>query len=464
MKKFILLVIAVLTISTLAQAEETYVVKANESLALIAKRYGLTWQELWRANPEISDPTLIRTGQKIRIPEAGVFLWKNPGGDPFGKRDFRKAINMFSLPDTVKADLIAQVKNQEGEDYYISHGDSFCQMVFDDYRLVNNVVAAWSDSVFYGAKKYSCRTDSLIYYLIAPRICNNWAWWQEKIAVEEVKEEEVEEAEEESLLPMFAKPPEAGRVFVRKNETYLWAGHYFPLRGQGGSNYYGGKSNFFFSTKGAFLGRLHFGIGTVANGWQGRSKNGFDYEGYRVTVGPVMDMTRKGFRFTSSIQYGQQHDQGRDGKGYKAEQETDIIYLALTLDSYGDGSQLYKSRRFESWLDFNFDVSHKKESYWLGYLIPASSDRAGNKTSGSFGGRLYFGRLKNLKTGLVAKANYAWEDNSITSVAGFVVSSGEDIAKFGLEFKNTSNSKYSDANGNSIAITFDLEPQKRIFR
>lgn len=475
MKKSILMLLVALTISTLAQAEETYIVKANGSLAQIAKKYGLTWQQILAANPEISDPTLIRTGQELRIPEAGVFLWKNPGGDPFGKKDFRKAIKMFSLPDSVKANLIAQVESGEAENknYYINQGDCFSQMVFDNYRLVNNVVAAWPDSTAYGAKRYSCQTDSLVYYLIAPRICNNWAWWQEKVvapkAVEVKKVVEVEKEKKPTPpvvkpTPPLAKPPEAGRPFVRRSETYLWTGHYFPLRGAGGGNYYGGKSNFFFSTKGAFLGKFHLGVGAIANGWEGRSGSGFSYEGYRITVGPVLDMTRAGFRFTSSAQYGQQHDQGRDGKGYRAEQATDIVYSGLTFDSYGDGSQLYKSRRFESWLDFNIDVGHEKDSRWLSYPIPESSDPAGNKSSASFGGRFYLGHLKSFKTGLVTKANYAWEDGGITSIVGFVVSSGEDIAKVGVEFKNTSSSKYSDANGNSIGVTLDFEPQKRILK
>ena len=92
------------------------------------------------------------------------------------------------------------------------------------------------------------------------------------------------------------------------------------------------------------------------------------------------------------------------------------------------------------------------------------NDPAGNKGSANFGSRWYFGSLDGFKTGLVVKSSYAYEDDGITSVIGFVIGSKEDIGKLGLEFKNTSNSEYNDANGNSIAITFDLEPQKRIFK
>ncbi|MDD5031632.1 MAG: LysM domain-containing protein [Patescibacteria group bacterium] len=476
MKKFVLIILVAMAVSALAQAEETYMVKANETLAQIAKKYGLTWQQILAANPEISDPTLLRTGQELRIPEvpeAGVFLWKNPGGDPFGKRDFRKAIKMFSLPGSVKAFLIARVERGDSEDYYLAKGERFCQMVFNNYRLVNNVVAAWPDStVYYEAKRYSCQVGDSVYYLIAPTICNNWAWWKEKIPDKPVfkkpdkpKEPKLETKKPPASPPSLVPPEKKDEsVFVRRHETYLWAGHYFPLQGAGGSNYYGGKSNFYFSTKGAFLTNIHFGIGGIANGWQGKTGSGFSYDGYRATVGPVLDMTMKNYRFTSSLQLGRQHDQGRDGKGYKAEQDDSILYFGLTADSYGNGAEIFKERRFETWLDFIFDVGHSKKSWWANSRIPRRNDPAGNKGSVNFGSRYYLWDLDGFKSGIVAKSSYAYEDYGITSIVGFCIGSKEDIFKFGVEFKNTRNSKFRDANGNSIGVTLDFEPQKKFFR
>lgn len=44
-----------------------YVVKAGDSLSAIAKKYGISLNELIKRNPQITNPNLIRVGQKIRI-------------------------------------------------------------------------------------------------------------------------------------------------------------------------------------------------------------------------------------------------------------------------------------------------------------------------------------------------------------------------------------------------------------
>ena len=48
---------------------EEYLVKAGDSLSKIANQYGTTWQELANINPNISNPNLIYTGNKINIPK-----------------------------------------------------------------------------------------------------------------------------------------------------------------------------------------------------------------------------------------------------------------------------------------------------------------------------------------------------------------------------------------------------------
>ncbi|SHK49754.1 SafA/ExsA family spore coat assembly protein [Thermocrinis minervae] len=46
----------------------TYTVQPGDTLSKIAKRYGLSLDELIKANPGIKDPNLIYPGQKIKIP------------------------------------------------------------------------------------------------------------------------------------------------------------------------------------------------------------------------------------------------------------------------------------------------------------------------------------------------------------------------------------------------------------
>ena len=46
-----------------------YIVKRKDNLTKIARKYKMTWQELYRKNKEIigSNPNLIRVGQKLLI-------------------------------------------------------------------------------------------------------------------------------------------------------------------------------------------------------------------------------------------------------------------------------------------------------------------------------------------------------------------------------------------------------------
>ena len=55
--------------SSTASSEIVHVVKIRETLSKIAKEYGTTYQELAKYN-NIANPSLIRVGQKIKIPSA----------------------------------------------------------------------------------------------------------------------------------------------------------------------------------------------------------------------------------------------------------------------------------------------------------------------------------------------------------------------------------------------------------
>ena len=57
---------------TVARATDTITVKSGDNLTRLAEEYGVTIQDILDANPEISDPNLIFTGQELVIP--GVTL------------------------------------------------------------------------------------------------------------------------------------------------------------------------------------------------------------------------------------------------------------------------------------------------------------------------------------------------------------------------------------------------------
>jgi len=56
--------------------EATYTVKRGDTLSTIATRYGISWQTIWKANPQIKDPNLIYPGQVLTIP--GVKIEEKP--------------------------------------------------------------------------------------------------------------------------------------------------------------------------------------------------------------------------------------------------------------------------------------------------------------------------------------------------------------------------------------------------
>lgn len=47
--------------------EMDYVIKRGDTLTSIAAKHGMTWQELWKKNPQIKNPDLIYVGQTIHL-------------------------------------------------------------------------------------------------------------------------------------------------------------------------------------------------------------------------------------------------------------------------------------------------------------------------------------------------------------------------------------------------------------
>jgi LysM repeat protein len=55
-------------------APEEHVVRAGETLLVIAKQHGITLKALLAANPQLKDPNLIRVGQSINLPPGQVVV------------------------------------------------------------------------------------------------------------------------------------------------------------------------------------------------------------------------------------------------------------------------------------------------------------------------------------------------------------------------------------------------------
>lgn len=63
---------SILSISMFAQAATFYIVRQGDTCTGIAKRYGLKWSDLQKANPHIKNPASVKPGQKITIPDSST--------------------------------------------------------------------------------------------------------------------------------------------------------------------------------------------------------------------------------------------------------------------------------------------------------------------------------------------------------------------------------------------------------
>jgi LysM repeat protein len=86
------------------QGEQTYIVRAGDTLSAIASRYGITTSALVQRNPQITNPDLIFPGQQIVIPGA----LPPPVSDP------------IVIPDTGAGELL----------YTILRGDTLSEIAF----------------------------------------------------------------------------------------------------------------------------------------------------------------------------------------------------------------------------------------------------------------------------------------------------------------------------------------------
>lgn len=241
----VLTIVAVLGLAVFSNAA-TYTVKKGDCLSKIAQNLGIKWSALYEANKDkISNSNLIFPGQVFKIPEKGKpvdivvaktavafeaeapFLWNNPGINPFSSRDFTKAINMFNLPQEVKTMLIAEVKkNTEPKWHQIELGDQFEQMVFDNYKVKNNVIANWKPEVHdkLAARIYSVEHEGIMYFLVDPLVCRNWAWWSEEstpstgcIQVKKIAYDK--DGNQIDLTPEFGFSLDGGEITVRNDQT-----------------------------------------------------------------------------------------------------------------------------------------------------------------------------------------------------------------------------------------------------
>lgn len=473
MKRLFVAAILISFFMASAVSAETYKVRSGDTLSKIAQKFsGVSWKNIFEANRgQIPNPNIIRIGQNLIIPvnnasiqvKSGPKYWKNPGGDPFGpQRDKAKAIMMFSLPDEVKKEAIRKLQEKDQDFFIIKSGDKFEEMFFGDYKKWTDVIVAWQGTE--KGRRVSVEHGDKIYHIAFPFVCHNISWWMEtrpsQILVstptptvpEPVPESPSDTVVTEEPIDIVVEEPKYGMDY----DIYAWAGRFEALKGDGYSNFYGGKANLWYLIHPTSFGILKHGLSTTFNGWDGKSNDRFSFHGKRYSLGPIISWVREDTSETSlSVQFGRQKDAGHTADDYyKQTQRTDIVHVSVTHDTYPETSYVDK---VEVWADANFDVGHKKTSTWQGNKIPSQDDPASDKTNFGVGLNAYTWKTEHVKGGITLKADHAVEDHHLgVNVGPFITDLGEHI-KGSLEFRNVSNSKYSDNNGNAIGVVASVD-------
>ena len=379
MKKLFIVLAIVLAMASVVNAG-AYTVRKGDCLSIIAQKHGVSCQALLKANKDkIKNVDLIFQKQILRIPEkvkvvvasatAETFLWKKAGANSFGKRNFFKAINLFNLPKEVKQAFVATVKEgrSESEDYRMERGQKFEQMIFGNYRIVNNVIVQIAQAQS-GAKKYAkCHFGGQVYFLVCPTICGNWAWWKEKeeaIIQLPIKSEVVATVTTKEFEATATALPERVNVVVTEVKVPLEVvAGFFSESFKNGNNVSGkwGVGTVYYLKN----SNASYGLAVENNSWSGRTGDGYDYKGSRLTIGPAFRYSNLTRTTTIRVGLGERNDSGATtGTGkYESEQRTNIVSAYFSNEVRNSNKWFGKTRvafsedigigasRSDSWTD-----------------------------------------------------------------------------------------------------------------
>lgn len=365
---------------------------------------------------------------------AEPFYWEKPGANPFGKRDFTKAIMMFSLPDEVKKTLIAKVKAGESEWYQINNDDHFEQMIFGTFQVVDNVIAKWDPNKQEPSFMYQVDFQGKRYQLFDPRKCHNWAWRSEELpppssqkveeppkAEEPVKEPEkpmevtkeeqpppkVEEKPEEVKTPVIEvkaeKPPEEElplllipppptstpvtqkeeekeERFVKENwDLIAGGGNYTNAHSnQNADGYYGWVKGryrpFHFELSDSL--DLNLGAFGFLAGGRGHDED-YKYKWHEWVLGPSAQLIGKGWDADLDLGLGRLYNSGHEDL-YQGKQVDDIFLGSAHLNWYNrrlKGEKWFP--KFELNLEYRDPFKASHEHSWNGQ--PLTPDPYNNK-------------------------------------------------------------------------------------
>lgn len=375
-----------------------YEVKQGDWLSKIAPKLGVDWKELAIANG-IKEPFRIYPGQILNIPENGYskavaeaepFLWKSPGSNPFGHRDFIKAIKSFSMPEKVAKNLIAKVKSEEFEWMNIEAGNQFTQMIFHDFQIVENVIGSWKDKErLLATRLYKVKYAGETFYLVDPLICHNWAWWSDGERISSVSLERL--SKKKKMLLLLIPPPmvanykdeklisESGiKIHGPDIEATAFSGIYKGVQGQGGKYRYDGIDATFFpaeyETANGDVARIGYSRqGTVWRGEGGTS----EFKGSKDISGVEGQYITDESKTSLKLRGGTKRSHIKDGL-YESEEKARLTNVEVAHKEWNADKRWFSLMEFNAKADI--DRGGDKKSTYGQYDISPDDDPRKNQS------------------------------------------------------------------------------------
>lgn len=419
--------------------------------------------------------------------ENGPWRWKKIGGDPFGERDFSRAVAAMGFSQEVIDLLEVKVASDDYEEVLIRKGDTLEQMASGDYEIKGRdgrrVLCDWHD----GRTSLSGRAfrmgsqDGHTLVIIRPDICFNWTYRWEKdpppTVIRNPPKEECPPPEttvvHDSIPrdttpttvdtppddwgdpePTPEEPPVCG--IKAKPRLSIWALHDFPTYGpfrRHGAGSYGLDWDMLFANDCAI--RQHqFGFTVMVDGWDGESRAGFNYYGFEGYVGPmaIFELNRwPGAYLGLDIGPGIQFDWGRGGDDYpyKSYQTSGFARVGMSLDF------IWTNFHWSTWASGKVSFAESKESSLNGVrygtgVLAGQTDMPNEKGGVDGGMRFEFMRQSTVRPMIVWRESWAYDDGGVCTTVGGGLRFGRYVA-WELSWKNRTNSDYgADAEGNSV--------------
>ncbi len=339
---------------------DTYVVRAGDTVWGISQKFGVSQAVLVKVNG-IEDPSLIREGEKLRIPQGDekvsegvelksfskVFQWKNPGANPFTNEPrnvvhLRRALELFGFSSSEATEVAEEFELTSPRKSYLQKGDKLLKMAFGKNRVEEPVICA-----FEGKEPIYLYTtpalDKAGYALVVPRVCGNYSLIKSESKPAPKPQKRISKAktlpEPEKTHPFPAVPAHPGvpdeeeeRLEVNKFEAYMGGGYSEPVHASGHNEHIWAKARYYpLWTK---TGSLDLGIGIFGYGALGSGRDrDYSHNWKRWSVGPSFKVVGNHWDADLDLGVGAIYGDGEEGR-YESEQKDKIYHVSAHSSFY----------------------------------------------------------------------------------------------------------------------------------